>query len=231
MERYLRSLAAIVEVRVLAGWVALGGTIWLFLQLAGEVTEGDTDALDRKLFFLMRVHGRPTEPIGPPWLQEAMRDVTALGGFTLVTTICVAGVVGLLLYKRFRHAVVLAGTTIGAQLSADMLKMFYDRARPDLVLHTVRVYSQSFPSGHSTTATATYFTIAVMVSTLDTQRRAKLFAFFLAGLVAFSVGVSRVYLGVHWPSDVIAGWTVGGSWALGAWMVLSRPPSPHLRRE
>jgi undecaprenyl-diphosphatase len=217
----IRNLTSVIELRVLAAWIAIATSIWIFLQLAGEVTEGDVDVLDRRLMFLLRVPGHPSEPIGPLWLQEAMRDVTALGGFTLIIAVTAASVLGLLMYNRRRHAAVLAGIVVGAELSSEVLKIFYDRARPELVFHAVRVYSQSFPSGHSTTAAATFFTFAVIVSTLETRRRGKLLALFLASLATIAVGISRVYFGVHWPSDVLAGWIVGASWAIGAWIALA----------
>ena len=219
--RSMRSLVAVLEVRVLAIWIALATSVWLFLQLASEVSEGDLDTLDRKLLFLFRIPGQPGQPVGSLWLQEAMRDITALGGFTLLALISTAAVIGLLLYNKRRIAAVLAVAVIGAQLSSEFLKSFYDRARPDLVLHAVRVYSQSFPSGHSTTAAATYFTLAAIVATLETSRRGKILAFSLAAAITIAVGISRIYLGVHWPSDVLAGWIVGGGWALAAWLALS----------
>ena len=216
----VRNAIAIFETKALVLWLALVALVWLFFRVASEVSEKETDALDNKILFLLRAPGNPSVPVGPLWLQEAMRDITALGGFTLLTIIVIAAVTALLLHKRRLPAAVLTATVILAHLSSDVLKIFYDRARPDAALHAVRVYSQSFPSGHATMAATTFLTLAVIVSTLETSRRDKLVAFALAAAATIAVGFSRVYLGVHWPSDVLAGWIAGGSWALGAHIAL-----------
>ena len=212
----VRNVVNVFETRALVIWIALATAVWLFVELASEVSEKEADALDHKLLFLLRASGHPAEPFGPQWLQESMRDITALGGFTLLTLIVIAAVAGLLSHGKRRHAVVLAAIVIVAHLTSDGLKVFFDRARPDLALHAVRVYSQSFPSGHATMAATTFLTLAVIVSALATSRRDKQVAFALSAFATIAVGISRVYLGVHWPTDVLAGWIAGGAWAMVA---------------
>ena len=159
-------------------------------------------------------------PVGSKAIEEAVRDVTALGGTTLVTVVTVVSVLAFLFHKKRRHALVMAGAVLLAWVSSETTKSIYARPRPDLVPHEVYVYSGSFPSGHSTLSAATYLTLAMLVASLETRRRTKALAYVLAGLMLAGVGFSRVYLGVHWPSDVLAGWCLGATWALAGWIVL-----------
>jgi undecaprenyl-diphosphatase len=126
------------------------------------------------------------------------------------------------MHGRRRHALVLAGTVLLTEISSDLAKGFYARPRPDLVPHGSYVYSASFPSGHSALSAATFLTLAVLIASLEPNRGTKAMVFALAVALIIAVGFSRIYLGVHWPSDVLAGWCLGAAWALGAWIVLRR---------
>jgi undecaprenyl-diphosphatase len=216
----LKSLLGKLETRTLVALVALIGVPSLFLSIAGEVAEGETAALDRRLLLAFRSPGDPSDPLGPRWFEESMRDITALGGFTVVTLLTIVAVLLLVFHQRRREALIFAGTVILAYASSEVLKAFYDRDRPMLVAHGSIVYSQSFPSGHSTAAAATFLTLATVLASFETRRRTKALIYALAITAMIAVGVSRVYLGVHWPTDVLAGWALGASWALAAWMVL-----------
>jgi undecaprenyl-diphosphatase len=215
-----RFLAGRLELRALALIVALGGAVLAFLGLSDEVGEGGSKAFDRAILLAFRNPADLAQPIGSRSLQEAARDVTALGGFTLLTLIAVIACACLLFFGKRRPAIVLAATVILAELSNDVLKLVYGRPRPELVPHSVYVYTHSFPSGHSLNAAATYLTIAAILSSLDSRRRFKAFVFTLAILMVVAVGISRVYLGVHWPTDVLGGWTLGAAWAIGARLAL-----------
>lgn len=221
-----RRLAGRVEARTLAVWIAVVALPWLFLNLAEEVGEGETDVVDRHVLLMLRTPGDPTDPIGPRWVEEAVRDVTALGGFTLLTVTLVVATILLIFHNRRREALVFAVTVIAAQISSEIFKALFDRDRPSLVAHGSHVYSQSFPSGHSTMAAATFFTLAMVLATLETTQRTKLLIVGLAAIFVMAVGCSRVYLGVHWPTDVLAGWTLGASWALVARVALALGPWP-----
>lgn len=224
----LKALIGRLEARTLAVWIAVVGAPWFFLAIADEVGEGETDLVDRSLLLALRTPGLPGDPIGPRWFEEAMRDITALGGFTLLTITTIVAVLLLLFHDRRREALVFGATVVLAQASSELLKALYDRPRPSLVTHGSIVYSQSFPSGHSTLSAATFFTLATVVASVETKKRTKALIFGLAILFVVTVGVSRVYLGVHWPTDVLAGWALGASWALVAWVVLglTRPRRP-----
>lgn len=220
MLRFLIALLRRTETRALLTWLAAAGAVMGFLEIADDVGEGDTDEIDRRLLMMMREPGRPDDPIGPRAFEEAMRDVTALGGFTVLTLLTVAAVVVFALHRSRRQAAVLALTVLSAQWTSGALKDFYDRPRPNLVPHGSYVYSESFPSGHSTLSAATWLTLATMIASLETRPAMKALAYALATLIVLAVGASRVYLGVHWPSDVLAGWAAGAAFAFAAWIVL-----------
>jgi|KBSSwiStaDraftv2_1062776.scaffolds.fasta_scaffold11068_4 undecaprenyl-diphosphatase len=220
LRSWMRFLIERLEFQVLAAIVAAGAAILTFLKLSGEVGENETATFDRTVLLWFRAPGHPADPIGSHTLEEAMRDVTTLGGFTYLTLITVVAVASLLFFRKPRQAVVLAVTVCLAEVSSDVLKIFYERPRPTLVPHGVYVYSHSFPSGHSTLSAATYLTLAAILSSLDRRRPFKAFVFALAILMTAGVGVSRVYLGVHWPTDVLGGWTLGAAWALLARVAL-----------
>jgi undecaprenyl-diphosphatase len=193
--------------------------LWGFLELAGEVAEGDTRAADRALLLALRNPSNPADPVGPAWLEEAMRDFTALGSIGVLSFISL-GVAGYLaLQRRYRALLLLLAAVAGGMVLSSLLKAGFDRPRPDLVPHGARVYTASFPSGHSLLATVVYLTLGALLARLIPDRPTRLFVLALAILLSVLVGVSRVYLGVHWPSDVAAGWMAGSAWALVWWLV------------
>lgn len=217
----LKFLARRPETKYLLLLVAALGAPWMFLSIADEVHEGETDAIDRRLLLALRTPGHPSDPIGPRWMEESIRDITALGGFTLLTITVIVAALLLVFHDRRREAAVFTLTVIAAQISSQVLKAFYDRPRPDLVTHGSHVYSQSFPSGHSVMAAATFFTLATVLASVEAKKRTKALIYGLAAVFVIGVGISRVYLGVHWPTDVLGGWALGASWALLAWIILA----------
>jgi undecaprenyl-diphosphatase len=214
--RFVRRL----ETQVLLGLVLAAGSLWAFLSIGSEMVEGDTHAIDERLLLLLRTPGDLNDPIGSRGIEEAVRDITALGGTTVVTLVTVVSVLAFLFHGKRRHALVMAAAVVLAWVSSEATKSFYARPRPELVPHGVYVYSGSFPSGHSTLAAATYLTLAMLVASLETRRRTKALAYGLAAALLTAVGFSRVYLGVHWPTDVLAGWCLGALWALAGGVAL-----------
>lgn len=225
------SIARRIETRALLIWLAGAGAIWAFFNIAGEVMEGDADIVDQQLLLMLRRPSDLSDPIGPPWVEEAMRDITALGGFTFLTIATLVAVLLFSFHGKRRQAWILAGTVLAAQLSSEVLKTFYDRPRPSLVPHHSYVYTQSFPSGHSALAAAVFLTLATLIASVEKRPSSKILIYVLALLVTVGVGFSRVYLGVHWPSDVLAGWSLGATWAFGAWIVLEWMRSRDVSRE
>jgi len=199
--------------------IIIAGGIWSFAKLAGEMVEGDTKAFDLKLIVAMRNPQDLSDPLGPKWVEELGRDFTALGGVGILTLLTLASAGFLFLDKKRRPAVFLLVAVAGGLLLSAALKSGFDRPRPDLVPHESYVYTTSFPSGHAMMSTVTFLTLGALLAKSHRRRRIKAYLIFLALLIALAVGVSRVYLGVHWPTDVLAGWAVGGSWALLCWLI------------
>jgi len=204
---------------LLAVLTAFSLALLAFWSVASEVSEGDFDAFDRALMLALRVPGDLSDPIGPGWVEVAMRDLTALGGFVVLTLLTAAVVVHLLLRRHASTAVFVIFAVGGGQVLSHLAKYAFDRPRPDLVSHAVEVSSSSFPSGHSMMAAVTYLTLAAMLSRIEPSFRLRVFYLIVAVVLAGLVGVSRVYLGVHWPSDVLAGWAAGGAWAFLCYLI------------
>lgn len=213
-------IVACIEIALLAVWVALAGAVWAFLAIGDEMSEGELTAFDRLVLEALRQPGNPHAAIGPHWLLESMRDITALGGFTVLTLVTVISVIALLAHRHRVHALVLAVFVPLAQLSTEFFKGYYERPRPAFAVFGDLPTSMSFPSGHSTIATATYFLLAVIVASLEPRPSTRVLSFAVAAFLSVMIGFSRAFLGVHWPSDVVAGWCLGSAWALLAAVVM-----------
>jgi undecaprenyl-diphosphatase len=201
--------------------VALPAAVVLgFATLGRAVGAGSTRAFDEAILLAMRTPGRPADPVGPLWFQEMVRDFTALGS-TGVLTFMVLAIAGFLAMTRKGHAALFVLLSVGGGvLISETMKWFYERARPDVVPHHTEVYSASFPSGHSMMSAVVYLTLGALVARTQANRGVKGYILTLAVVLAVLVGLSRIYLGVHWPTDVLAGWALGGAWALVCWFVM-----------
>ncbi|MGU3496628.1 phosphatase PAP2 family protein [Xanthobacteraceae bacterium A53D] len=198
----------------------IAGFLYLFVKLADEVIEGETHSLDERILLMLRVPGNVSDPIGPAWLQESMRDLTALGGMTLLTLITLAVIIFLVMVRKYHTAVLVAVAVAGGAVLSTVLKWGFDRPRPDLVPHGMEVYTQSFPSGHSMMSAVVYLTLGAVLARTQSRMRVKTFLISLAVIITIVVGISRLYLGVHWPTDVLGGWTLGAAWAALCWLVM-----------
>jgi undecaprenyl-diphosphatase len=197
--------------------------VLLGIHLADELIEGEGFSFDTRLLLALRVPGHPQTPIGPSWLLQSAVDISALGGYTLMWLFGLAGLVWLIAAGKRAEAGGIAVSLIGSSVIDGLLKSWIARPRPELVPHLVQVTNASFPSGHAMISSAVYLTLALMLAEgmpRDSWRgragRVAVVGFF--SLLAVLIGMSRVYLGVHWPSDVLAGWCFGTAWALLVWM-------------
>lgn len=195
------------------------GALWAFVELADDVVEQETGSVDKVLLLAMRGQIDPADPLGPPWFEEMMRDFTGLGGVGVLTLIVGAAAGYLYIIDKKKAALAVIFAVGGGVLLSTLAKTVIDRPRPDLVPHGSFVTAASFPSGHSMMAAVVYLTLAVMIARVRPRWRTKAYILSCAVLIALLVGVSRVYLGVHWPTDVLAGWTIGSGWALLCWAV------------
>lgn len=207
------------EPLLLVFFLILAGTTWAFIELTDEVLEQETQAFDKWVIRSMRRADDPSIPIGPPWVQEMGRDLTALGGVaTLVFfTTVVAGY--LWIEGKKRVILLLLVASLGGLLLSSALKHFISRPRPDVVPHLSYVYTSSFPSGHSMLSAVIYLTLGALLASVITRTRVKIYVLCVALLLTVLIGLSRIYLGVHYPTDVIAGWTAGLAWALFCWIL------------
>ena len=208
---------------LLVGAALIGG----FIKLAGEMLEGDTQAFDIAFLKSLRMPGDLATPVGPTWLLDSMRDITALGGVTVLTLVSALAIAFLLMRGRVKQALYTALATGGGAVMGKLLKSLFARERPEVVPHLVEVTSLSFPSGHSMNSAIVYLTLAVMISRSFDERRARIFTIGSAALLVLAIGFSRLYLGVHYPTDVLGGWTVGASWALAMGLIATRLQERH----
>lgn len=194
-------------------------TGWLAVELADEVLEGTTQQYDEWVLRHLRAADDITDPVGPEWFEDMWRDVTALGSFTVLSLVTIACGGYLLMRQRYRMLALLAAATIGGLVVALVLKSLFARPRPEFALATTPVITASFPSGHSMLSATVYLTLGVLLAKTSTRYRQKVYFISVALIVSLLVGLSRVYLGVHYPTDVLAGWSFGLIWALLCWLV------------
>ena len=198
--------------------LALLGTVviavWALAELTEEVVEGDTSTLDRTILLALRTPGDLGNPVGPPWMEEMGRDLTALGGVAVLGLTTVVVAVYFLLRRDWAQGIYILVTVGGGIAISSLAKDFFGRPRPDLVPYGSIVHTASFPSGHSMMAAVAYLTLGVLIARLQPRLMLKVYTLSVAVLLTVLVGISRVYMGVHWPTDVLAGWLAGGAWAM-----------------
>jgi undecaprenyl-diphosphatase len=203
-------------------WLAVGlGAcllLFVFLKLASEITEGDTRALDARILIALRNHADSARPIGPPWMESALLDLTAIGSPTVLGLVVLVVIGFLLLQGLYRTAIVVFVTSATGMGATQVLKQVFARPRPIVVPHLREVMSSSFPSGHAMQSAIVYLTLAAILMRVVEGRVTKLYVLGVAVMLTLVVGVSRIWLGVHYPSDVLGGWTIGFAWASLCWL-------------
>jgi undecaprenyl-diphosphatase len=207
------------ELATLLLLLSVAAAIWAFAEISDLAMSGDSAPFDERLILTMRNADDLSDPIGPPWVEELGRDFTALGGVGVLTLLSLTVGAYLLLDGKVRALLLVAAAVVGGLIISSVLKNTFGRDRPDLVPHASVIYTASFPSGHSLMSAVTYLTLGALLARVQPRKRLKALLLLSAVLVTVLVGVSRVYLGVHWPTDVLAGWTLGAAWALACWLV------------
>jgi len=203
---------------LIAGLVA-AVSLWGFAAIAGEVMEGETQAFDAWVLERLREPSDPSDPIGPSVVEEAARDITALGSVSVLFLVTVAVVVGLWLQRRRAAMWLVLVSTVGGALLSTLLKVAFGRERPGVVPHLTEVLTASFPSGHAMLSAVVYLTLGVLLARLVERPWARAWCLVVALGLTLLVGLSRLYLGVHYPTDVLGGWAAGMAWALLCWTV------------
>jgi undecaprenyl-diphosphatase len=210
---------------------AIAGGLLVFATLAAEVEHGATSSFDRRILLSMR-HPDDLSPRGSRAFQESARDVTALGGVVVLGLVTMIAAGFLILDGKGRMAAFAAASVAGGLMLSVLLKDVFQRPRPDIVPHVVYAANSSFPSGHSMMSAVTYLTLGALLARSLERKRLKAYFLLLAAFLTFIVGLTRVYLGVHWPTDVLAGWMAGAIWAMLCWLIAARLQARHaLERE
>jgi undecaprenyl-diphosphatase len=213
----------LAETRLLVSVFIVAGLLLIFGFIADEVGGGSTAALDQAIILLFRSGSdNLSGPIGPPWVREMARDITSLGSIAVLGIVSLAVAAYLLLAKSRAAALLVLVAVLGGLAINSLLKIQFARPRPDLFAPAARVFTASFPSGHAAYSAITYMTLAALLARTTASRRLRIYFVAVAVALALMIGVSRVYLGVHYPTDVLAGWCLGSAWALLCWTIMTR---------
>lgn len=220
-------MAGIRDLLRSAGWrefvlllavAAICGSVLIFAGVTDLVGEGAVHDTETRWMRHLRSAEDPSRPIGPPWLERWSRDITALGSGAVLTLVTLMVMGYLLIVSWHASAVLLLVSVCGGTLLTSVLKGFFNRDRPSVVPHLTDAFFQSYPSGHSMMSSVVYLTVAVILARTMKRRRLKVYCVSAALTLSLLVGLSRVYLGVHYPTDVLAGWAGGTAWALLCWL-------------
>ncbi len=219
MDTYQLPVWRRVEFNILLAALIVAGGSWGFIELMEVARDATPHAFDTRILLAFRTPGDPNDPLGPLWVEEAMRDLTALGSTSVLVFILISAFFYLVIAGQSSSALFMLGAVAGGQLLSSLLKLGIERPRPDLVSHLAEVYTLSFPSGHAMLSAVTYLTLGSLLARVQAGRALKTYVMAVAVTATLLVGVSRIYLGVHWPSDVLAGWCAGSAWAMLCWLI------------
>ena len=202
--------------------VLLGGCFLLLMlfETMGVLTPFDT-----------QLHGALSQYPLAEWQQDILRDATAMGSNSVLLFIAFVAALGLKFQGYTKQASTLVFAVIAGLALTFALKYGISRGRPPLAQHQVDVYTQSFPSAHAMMSTIVYFYIARLFAKSTTQISVKIWVYMVAGLLTFFVGISRVFLGVHWPIDVLAGWLGGGAFVAFCFYILKWQRKLRIRHQ
>ena len=194
--------------------VLLSLGLFSFIKLTEEVVEGDTRGFDQSVLLWFRNQADLSDPVGPQWLEVVVRDVTAIGGLLILGLLTIAACGYLWLTQKHKLALFVAVSIPAGSLLNTLLKESFTRPRPDIVPHATSAALSSFPSGHAMMSAIVFLTLGALLSLATENTRIKIYILFWSVFLTVIVGISRLYLGVHWPTDIIAGWIAGGTWAI-----------------
>lgn len=203
----------------LAALCLCAGGLYAFIVIVDEVGEGEAHRLDRAVLLALRSSHDLHDPVGPAWLEIMFGDITALGGYTIVAVIGLLALGYLTILRLWASVLLVLISFLGGLFLNSALKQTFERPRPELVAHLVEVQTASFPSGHAMLSAVMFLTLGALLAQAQPERQLKAYVLGSAVVLTLLVGASRVYLGVHWPTDVLAGWSIGATWALACWLI------------
>ena len=207
------------EIAALSALFVVTAGIAVFADLAGDMREGDGQAFDQTILSAMRPHADLSDALGPWWLEEAAADLTSLGGIAVLTLFATIVILFLFLQRKRLSALLLLIGLGGGVMLSEGLKSVFERDRPPQVYQAVDTINASFPSGHALLSAVFYLSIAVMLTRAFPRRRIKAYVLGVGVVLTLIVGMTRIYLGAHWATDVLAGWSVGAAWAMTLWLI------------
>ncbi len=207
------------EFLALAAVLAVCLGVMTFIEIADDMTEADGQAFDTMVLEALRPHADKSVPAGPWWMEEAAADITSLGGLSVLGLFALIATGFLLIQRKQLSAALLVGGLLSGVALSEGLKSLFERARPPAAFQVVETINASFPSGHTLMATIFYLSIGTMLARTVSQRRQKVYVMAVAALLALLVGLTRIYLGAHWATDVLAGWSLGIAWAMLLWLI------------
>ena len=210
----LRERFARFENAPFIAFLAPAALLFAFFKIAGEMKEGETEVVDRAVLAALRAPGNPHDPIGPAWLDAMVRDLTSLGSTSVIALLTLIAVGFLFVVRRRVMALEVMLAAGGGALISTVLKHVFERPRPAFIAAGVPIDTFSFPSGHAMLSAVIYLTLGALLTQVVPGRRSKAYVIGVAIALTMVIGLSRVYLGVHYPSDVLAGWIVGAAWAI-----------------
>lgn len=210
---------ASAEAVLLISLAIIAGGVLAFVHISEEMGEGETHAFDWAVLQALHPGPNPRDPVGPPWFDHAMADFTSLGSVS-VLAVLTAGVAGVLFLRRQWLEASLQALAFGGALAISQgLKLVFGRDRPPEIYRAAEVINSSFPSGHALLSAVVYLTLGATLARATSRPAVRAYVMGVAVLLALLVGFTRVYLGVHWASDVLAGWCAGASWATACWLL------------
>lgn len=207
------------EFVLVASLAVIAAAVLFFIEIADEMTEGEAHVFDMAV--LQTLHpdtANPADPIGPKWLDHAAADLTAIGSVSVLAVLALLVASFLVLQRKRLEAGIIAVAFAGALTISQLLKEFFNRERPPEIYRASEILNASFPSGHALLSTVVFLTLGAMLAQAAKGRALRIFVMSAAIVLALIVGVTRVYLGVHWTTDVLAGWSVGAAWATACWL-------------
>ncbi len=207
------------EIAPLVMLLVAAGLIVICAKITEEVLEGDLHSFDRSVLLALRHADDPSKPLGPLWLQTAARDVTSLGSPAVLTLITAAALGFLALIRQWTEALFVLVSICGGSAVSFALKDLIQRPRPNLAAAAAQTQTYSFPSGHAFLSAAAFLTLGALLARVQRRDEVKIYLLSVAIAITVLVGLSRVYLGVHWPTDVLAGWCAGAAWAILCWLI------------
>jgi len=208
------------DLQLLVGLAAIGCLLLVFIKIGRAVSVSGTDALDQAILLAFR--NTPGDPIGSDAFLAGVMHISALGSGAVTGLIVLLVTLFCVFAGHLRYAALVLACSVGTGFAMWLLKDFYERDRPSVVTHFDPPGGHSFPSGHSMISAALYMTLAVLISRTLERRRLRVFVIAAGALLALLIGFSRMYLGVHYPTDVLAGWTAGLIWALVCGLIVRK---------